>query len=112
MKRRTPVDIFRPPHPVMGELGTAAQSFRLGADDSIRHTGRRTDRQYPEYSRRRAAGGMGLLITESTLIPEPSTALDLDMVSFFRAEATAAWKAVVDAVHAEGAVSLCAIGGV
>ncbi len=59
--------------------------------------------QYPGYFRRRAAGGMGLLITESTLIPEPSTAMDLDMVSFFRAEAAAAWKAVVDEVHDEGA---------
>jgi 2,4-dienoyl-CoA reductase-like NADH-dependent reductase (Old Yellow Enzyme family) len=59
--------------------------------------------QYPGYFRRRAAGGMGLLITESTLIPEPSTAMDLDMASFFRAEAALAWKAVVDEVHDEGA---------
>lgn len=57
---------------------------------------------YPEYFRRRAAGGMGLLITESTLIPDPSTAMDLDMVSYARAETAAAWRAVVDAVHEEG----------
>jgi 2,4-dienoyl-CoA reductase-like NADH-dependent reductase (Old Yellow Enzyme family) len=63
--------------------------------------------QYPGYFRRRAAGGMGLLITESTLIPEPSTAVDLDMASLFRDEAVVAWKAVVDEVHQEGAAIFC-----
>ncbi|WP_156664380.1 12-oxophytodienoate reductase [Mycobacterium sp. 852002-51613_SCH5001154] len=59
--------------------------------------------EYPGYFRRRAAGGMGLLITEATLIPDPSTALDFDMASYFRDEAKAAWKTVVDGVHDEGA---------
>ena len=59
--------------------------------------------QYPQYFRRRAAGGMGLFITEATLIPEPSTALDLDMVSYLRDEAKLAWKTVVEGVHDEGA---------
>lgn len=59
--------------------------------------------RYAEYYRRRAAGGMGLLITESALIPDPSTAMDLDMVSYFRDEAKAAWRPVVDAVHEQGA---------
>lgn len=46
---------------------------------------------------------MGLLITESALIPDPSTAMDLDMISYFHDEAKAAWKPVVEAVHDEGA---------
>ena len=58
---------------------------------------------YVPYFRRRAAGGMGLLITESALIPDPSTAMDLDMLSYFHDNAKAAWKPVVEAVHDEGA---------
>ncbi|OBF46337.1 12-oxophytodienoate reductase [Mycobacterium sp. 852002-50816_SCH5313054-b] len=59
--------------------------------------------EYPGYFRRRAAGGMGLLITEATLIPDPSTALDLDMASYFRDEAKEVWRTVVEGVHDEGA---------
>nr|WP_231998323.1 hypothetical protein [Mycobacterium sp. 1245499.0] len=58
---------------------------------------------YVPYFRRRAAGGLGLLITESALIPDPSTATDLDMLSYFHDSTKAAWKPVVEAVHDEGA---------
>jgi 2,4-dienoyl-CoA reductase-like NADH-dependent reductase (Old Yellow Enzyme family) len=54
------------------------------------------------YYRRRAAGGVGLLITEGTYIDHP-TAVELPAAPrLFGAEALAAWRVVIDGVHAEG----------
>jgi 2,4-dienoyl-CoA reductase-like NADH-dependent reductase (Old Yellow Enzyme family) len=68
-----------------------------------------------EYYRRRAAGGTGLIITEGTCIDHPA-ANGYTNVPFFHGEqALAAWKQVVDAVHAEGgkiAPQLWHVGGI
>ena len=54
------------------------------------------------YSRRRAAGGVGLIITEGTC-PNHIAANGYPDVPYFHGEERlAGWKAVVDAVHAEG----------
>ena len=54
------------------------------------------------YYRRRAAGGVGLIITEGTC-PNHIAANGYPDVPYFHGEARlAGWKAVVDAVHAEG----------
>jgi 2,4-dienoyl-CoA reductase-like NADH-dependent reductase (Old Yellow Enzyme family) len=56
-----------------------------------------------EYYRRRAAGGVGLIVTEGTGIDIP-VAVDGTSIPHLHGEAArAGWRAVVDAVHAEGA---------
>jgi 2,4-dienoyl-CoA reductase-like NADH-dependent reductase (Old Yellow Enzyme family) len=50
-----------------------------------------------------AAGGIGLIVTEGTVVRDPAAAAHSDIPRFFGAEAGAGWRAVVDAVHAEGA---------
>jgi 2,4-dienoyl-CoA reductase-like NADH-dependent reductase (Old Yellow Enzyme family) len=56
-----------------------------------------------EYYRRRAAGGVGLIITEGTTVGHPAANGYPDVPAFHGAAALAGWKAVADAVHAEGA---------
>lgn len=50
-----------------------------------------------------AAGGTGLLITEGTVVRDPASAVSSRIPRFHGEEAGAGWRAVVDAVHAEGA---------
>ncbi|MDG2461633.1 MAG: NADH:flavin oxidoreductase [Luminiphilus sp.] len=55
-----------------------------------------------EYYRRRAAGGVGLIITEGTC-PNHIAANGYENVPYFHGEERlAGWKKIVDAVHAEG----------
>ena len=57
-----------------------------------------------EYYRRRAAGGVGLVVTEGTAIDHP-LAVDGGAIPRMHGDAAlAGWRAVVDAVHGEGAV--------
>src|SRR5687767_5591446 len=56
-----------------------------------------------EYYRRRAAGGVGLVITEGTTVGHPAANAYPDVPALDGAEALQGWKSVVDAVHAEGA---------
>lgn len=56
-----------------------------------------------EYYRRRAAGGVGLIITEGTCINHIAASGYPDVPYFHGAERLQAWRKVVDAVHAEGA---------
>tara|TARA_R110001592_G_scaffold1874_35_gene11601 strand:+ start:5525 stop:6622 length:1098 start_codon:yes stop_codon:yes gene_type:complete len=55
-----------------------------------------------EYYRKRAEGGVGLIITEGTLINHPAATDNTSYPSFFGEEALAGWKKVVDAVHSVG----------
>lgn len=55
-----------------------------------------------EYYRRRAAGGVGLIITEGTCVDHIAAHGFADVPNFFGEEALAGWKKVVEAVHAEG----------
>lgn len=55
-----------------------------------------------EYYRRRAAGGVGLIITEGTCIGHKAASGYPDVPLIAGEEALAGWKKVVDAVHAEG----------
>lgn len=54
------------------------------------------------YYRRRAEGGVGLIITEATAIDRPSAVNEPDVPHFHGAAALAGWKTVVDEVHAGG----------
>lgn len=55
-----------------------------------------------EYYRRRAAAGVGLIITEGTTIGHKAANGYPHVPRFFGEDALAGWKQVVDAVHAEG----------
>lgn len=68
-----------------------------------------------EYYRRRAAGGVGLIITEGTVVGHKASSGYPNVPAFYGEEALAGWKKVVDAVHAEGgkiAPQLWHVGGI
>ena len=54
------------------------------------------------YYRRRAEGGVGLIITEGTATPHDFAKNDPDVPDFFGADALAGWARVVQEVHAAG----------
>lgn len=54
------------------------------------------------YYRRRAQGGVGLIITEGTHINHPSASAYVDVPFFYGEQALAGWQQVVDEVHAVG----------
>lgn len=56
-----------------------------------------------EHYRSRAAGGVGLIITEGTYINAPAAGPRTDVPRFYGEQSAAGWSAIVDAVHAEGA---------
>ena len=54
------------------------------------------------YYRRRAEGGVGLIITEGTWIPHPSASNLPDAPRFYGEDALAGWARVLEEVHAAG----------
>lgn len=58
--------------------------------------------QVAEYYRRRAANGVGMIITEGTCVDHPAANGHAGVPFMFGDEALAGWQKVVDAVHAEG----------
>jgi 2,4-dienoyl-CoA reductase-like NADH-dependent reductase (Old Yellow Enzyme family) len=54
------------------------------------------------YYARRAAAGVGLIISEATYIPHPSAHSYENVPVFYGEAALAGWKRVIDAVHAAG----------
>ncbi|MGK9417301.1 NADH:flavin oxidoreductase [Pseudomonas cedrina] len=58
--------------------------------------------QVIEYYRRRAAAGVGLIITEGTVVGHQASNGYPNVPHFYGEDALAGWKKVVDAVHAEG----------
>lgn len=54
------------------------------------------------YYRRRAEGGVGLIITEGTWVPHPGASNDDAVPDFFGEAALAGWRDVVAQVHAAG----------
>ncbi|QNG20087.1 NADH:flavin oxidoreductase [Rhodococcus triatomae] len=56
------------------------------------------------YYRRRAAGGVGLIITEGTYIPDPAAGPMPSVPRLYSSESLEGWRRVVDEVHAEGGV--------
>jgi 2,4-dienoyl-CoA reductase-like NADH-dependent reductase (Old Yellow Enzyme family) len=55
-----------------------------------------------EYYRRRAAGGVGLIITEGVRLPDPAAGYPSAIPTLAGDDVLAGWTRVVDAVHAEG----------
>jgi 2,4-dienoyl-CoA reductase-like NADH-dependent reductase (Old Yellow Enzyme family) len=56
------------------------------------------------YYARRAAGGVGLVITEGVRLPDPAAGFPESVPTLAGDEVLAGWRRVTDAVHAEGAV--------
>ncbi|WP_405539399.1 NADH:flavin oxidoreductase [Streptomyces sp. NBC_00075] len=56
-----------------------------------------------EYYARRAAGGVGLIITEGTYVDHPSAGSSDRVPHFFGEKALSGWAGVVDVVHQAGA---------
>ena len=54
------------------------------------------------YYRRRAEGGVGLILSEGTVIDRPASRNDPGIPFFHGGAALAGWKAVIDEVHAAG----------
>lgn len=54
------------------------------------------------YYRRRAEGGIGLIVTEGTFVDHAAASGYPNVPAFYGDEALAGWKKVVDAVHAAG----------
>lgn len=73
------------------------------------------DENVAEYYRKRAAGGVGLIITEGTCVGHKASSGYPDVPFIAGEEALAGWKKVIDAVHAEGgkiAPQLWHVGGI
>lgn len=59
-----------------------------------------------DYYARRAAGEVGLILTEGTVIDRPASKNEKDIPDFYGTAALAAWKNVVEHVHAQhGAIA-------
>src|SRR5438876_8679478 len=54
------------------------------------------------YYRRRAEGGVGLIVTEGVYIPHPSAGFDPKVPHLYADAALAGWRQVVDEVHGAG----------
>jgi len=54
------------------------------------------------YYRRRAKGGVGLIVTEGTYVPHPAAGFYPDVPHFYGEESLAGWKLVVEEVHLAG----------
>jgi 2,4-dienoyl-CoA reductase-like NADH-dependent reductase (Old Yellow Enzyme family) len=54
------------------------------------------------YYRRRAEGGVGLIITEGTYVPHPAAGVYPDVPHFYGEQPLAGWKRVVEEVHQAG----------
>lgn len=54
------------------------------------------------YYRRRAEGGVGLIISEGTVINRPVSHNEAEIPLFYGEQALAGWKSVIDAVHQAG----------
>ena len=55
-----------------------------------------------DYYRRRAEGGVGLIISEGTLVNHPAATDENSHPRFYGEKSLTGWKQVVDAVHAAG----------
>lgn len=65
-------------------------------------TGGVPNQEMAAYYARRAAGGVGLIVTEGTYVGDPAAGPNARVPHFYGAESLSGWQRVVEAVHAEG----------
>ena len=84
----------RPVRAVRAEIAGAEQPHRHGPDDALVLAGRRADASdVAAYYRRRAEGGVGLILSEGTVIDRPVSRNDPRHPVLPRRRALAGWKA-------------------
>ncbi len=54
------------------------------------------------YYRRRAEGGVGLILSEGTIIYRPAAKNEPNVPDFYRTESLSGWQRVIDEVHQAG----------
>lgn len=54
------------------------------------------------YYRKRAEGGVGLILSEGTVVDRPASRYESGIPMFYGESALAGWKGVIEAVHAAG----------
>jgi 2,4-dienoyl-CoA reductase-like NADH-dependent reductase (Old Yellow Enzyme family) len=59
-------------------------------------------KQVAAYYQRRAAGDVGLILSEGTVIERPASANDPNVPHFYGEKSLAGWKNVIDEVHLAG----------
>jgi len=96
----SPTDVLFSPYRV-GDLTLSnrivmAPMTRAGSPDGV------PGADVAAYYRRRAEGGVGLIVTEGTWIPHPSAGFNTRVPRFHGADALEGWRRVVQAVHAAG----------
>ena len=57
-----------------------------------------------DYYARRAAGEVGLIVSEGTVVNRPASSNDPNIPRFYDEQPLRGWKAVIDKVHAAGGV--------
>jgi 2,4-dienoyl-CoA reductase-like NADH-dependent reductase (Old Yellow Enzyme family) len=92
-------DLFRPL--TVGSL-TVPNRFAMAPMTRQASPGGVPGSDVAEYYRRRAAGGVGLIITEGVRLPDPSAAYPSSIPTIAGDDVLAGWSRVLDAVHREG----------
>jgi 2,4-dienoyl-CoA reductase-like NADH-dependent reductase (Old Yellow Enzyme family) len=92
-------DLFRPL--TVGSL-TVPNRFAMAPMTRQASPGGVPGADVAEYYRRRAAGGVGLIITEGVRLPDPSSAYPSSIPTIAGDAVLAGWSRVLDAVHQEG----------
>ena len=57
-----------------------------------------------DYYARRAEGGVGLIVSEGTVVNRPASSYDPNIPHFYGEKPLRGWNAVIDKVHAVGCV--------
>ncbi|WP_437784517.1 NADH:flavin oxidoreductase [Sorangium sp. So ce1097] len=81
---------------------TLANRFVMAPMTRQRSPGNAPGEPNVAYYARRAAGGVGLILSEGTVVERPGKLHLRDVPHFYGEQALAGWKQVIDAVHREG----------
>ncbi|WP_437680276.1 NADH:flavin oxidoreductase [Sorangium sp. So ce131] len=81
---------------------TLKNRFVMAPMTRQRSPGNAPDESNAEYYARRAAGGVGLILSEGTVVERPGKLHYRDVPHFYGERALDGWKRVVDGVHREG----------
>ncbi len=83
------------------QIAEHQKPHRDGPDDAVFCTGGLPGQPHVDYYRRRAEGGVGLILSEGTVIDRPNSRNEAG-IPFFHGEALEGWGEVAKAVHAAG----------